>query len=186
MRSPVLIVGKGDNVVVPSPMPKEYTVACLNGAIKLCNLADWLFVNDLERFEELPQKYLMRARALVVPTELHKNWGATTVPAAANLPYPCPPVFFYRLPSARTDTKAVSFGPITSVADTAVAWLLDRGHRSFIFTGITRKKQYASHFPPKKGDAKLDDGFFERNWQSITGRIERAKGSWRMLNEGEG
>jgi len=182
----VLIIGKGPSAKPPHELPATFRfskIAALNGAAKLCPWwVDYLFVNDLERFEELPSEVLTRAKLLVVPTELHRNWGKETLPTAAHLPNPCPPVSFYRLHTATMKTAAPDFGKIASVGDTAVAWLLHRGYRKFLLSGVGSQPGYSEDFHRNENEPALPDSWFVQNWERIKTRLEEAGAEWEVLS----
>ncbi len=172
---PVIIVGKGPTARHVSKSP-DYKGAARNGALRLCDRADWLFINDVCALKELSAWDIhFRAADMVVPTHLHADTSGRNVVSYRDFPFiaaKCP--YTYSLPSA--PKAEPTFGTIFSVGETAVAWLLAEGYRQFLTLGIDPEGGYSDLFAggPQIAQPKRH---FKINWQRIQDRVKDAGGT---------
>lgn len=177
----VYLVGKGLTAKPPNNLPDGCKIAALNGAVKLCEHVDFLFVNDLDSFAEITAESLKRVALLVVPTELHLCHGRHTTPTAAELPACAPPAVFYQLPTAQQKTSAPSFGRVLSVGESAVAWLIYRGYREFITSGVDEFPLYSPEFNGGTQCLSKPKTWYRENVERIKKRIETVGGTWERM-----
>ena len=175
----VLILGKGPSAREVDGL-SDGPVAALNGAAKLVTrYITWLFVNDVEAFGEIGQRELWRVRHLVTPALMHQGGGARPgVPAHKAIPPGSGIVDHYELhTNPNRDSSLPFFGVVSSVGDTAVAWLLMQGYRDFVTLGIDPDGGYSDHFAggPQRTDKPLDQ--YRRNWESMQRRVRGAGGT---------
>src|SRR5690606_6749765 len=146
---PVVIVGKGPSARYVPPGAGAFRVAALNGAVRLCTWADWLFVNDLSAFAEIAPDDLRRHTGRVVlPAELHIDLGKPRASPRAAIPFlrGRPYDLFELHTNPDRSPKLPYFGAIGSVAESAVAWLLHLGYRRFYTLGIDPQGGYSQYF----------------------------------------
>lgn len=176
---PVLILGKGPSAR-HVPASDEFDIAALNGAVKLCESARWLFVNDFEAFSEITESDLKKVDQLVLPSELHVRCGKGLVGAERVIPDVIGHVgriSFYRLHTAlKTRVDLPYFGRIISVAETAACWCVKEGRHEFRTLGLDPDGGYSEYFA---GGPQVDkpNSHFKRNWQAVCRRIRRVGGT---------
>lgn len=137
---PIVLIGKGPSCRYVNANKDVYT-CCLNTSGRMTNRIDFQFVGDLyiyEQFLKIPG-YFDKVSNLILPLRFNlENKGnklareliADTLPNHVNVydftfnfhPYP--------------ETEDVRMYSVISSGETAVAWLLDEGFRTFITTGI--------------------------------------------------
>ena len=175
-RFEVLIVGKGPTAC-PVQKSDNVIIAALNGAIKLVDQCDWLFVNDLRAFHELPLNELRKTKRIVVPKFMHVDghgnqfcsWTAILNLLPANME-----VYLYNLHTSEIDPHFPSFGRIHSVGDTALAWLIRLGYRYFASIGLG-SIGYSSYFAGGPQIKKNDQSYL-RHWNWLQYRVNEVNG----------
>lgn len=146
MENKVILVGKG-----PSsrkiPKSNDYSIACLNNAVILCEEVDYLFINDFEILDLLNEIEWNKVKNIILPTYPHFN-----VSPHRNLPYQS---FLDAIPNRaikydihRLDTcldkdpNVPYLGKSYSVGTTAIQWLGKNGCKELDFCGIDPEGGY--------------------------------------------
>jgi hypothetical protein len=189
-RPPIILVGKGPSAAVVRP-PDGYHVGALNGAVQLCpGRVDWLFVNDYEALDEVPNSCLDRVGTLVIPTALHVHGGGRLY-SAHELPaglWDRVAIQLYRLPSHKRLNQSLTpeafgdsnlvptFGQVWSVGESSVAYLLHEGYREFRTVGIDARPGYSGAFSGFNQTPKPASWFAE-NVRRIRQRVQDAGGT---------
>ena len=136
----VLIVGKGPSLRHVK-RGESYEVAALNTASEFCEHIDYLFINDFIAYDRQIEGIWDRVDNLILPTFPHGDdckpdinkdftWISKRTPHNVNL-------WLHELQSAPIkNPKDENFGPVATVGETAVAWLLKRGFRKFVSVGL--------------------------------------------------
>lgn len=185
---PVFLVGKGPSVV-PVDLSTDYCVAALNGAIKMCARADYLFVNDWSALGEITMRDLAtKVEVLVLPTRLHMTTCGKKTLDVARLQSVLrrKQVLCHRLPSSQSPAEAdvddngrapMAFGRQLSVGETAAAFMLHMGHREFHLVGIDPEGQYHESFGGGFQKKTKSRRWYRQNWRRIFDRIKDGGGT---------
>jgi len=146
-----VVIGKGSSVT-HIPASSEFKIAACSEAIRMCDRADWLAVNDVPAFESLDASDLRRADAIVLPNFLHVTpppikpgpndlhcFRSHTTFAPAISAAKCK-LITYCLHTdpyvAENSRRLPFFGRCRSISDSLIAYLLYLGHREIVTTGI--------------------------------------------------
>jgi len=172
----VLIAGKGPSLRYVR-RGESYEVAALNTASEFCEHIDYLFINDFREFDRQDMKVWDRVKNLIIPTYPH---GVGFIPQAnmshhiiTDLLPAHIVVHLHELETAPVKDKSIDrFGPVATVGETAVAWLLVRGFRKFLSVGLdpdtcAYHKDFMAkgHKPTSYGDS----------WRGIQRRLAEVK-----------
>lgn len=184
--NPVLILGKGPTAKQVQAEDHR-TICALNGACRLCGRVDWLFVNDMSALGEITESCIEVTEHVVVPSELHLDIRGIGTMSFDELPewftYG-PALHIYQLPSAKKMRKDIpSFGPIMSVGETCVAWMLRRGYRRFETLGIDPGGGYHEMFAGGKQDLTKPEDWYNRNWERMVERVESYGGTIQRVDK---
>lgn len=188
---PALIVGKGPSAR-PVDLSEDYCVAALNGAVRMCEHADYLFANDDSALAEFTfQDLATRVEVMVLPTHLHLATNGRQVRSVRKYQSILrrKQVLMHALPSA--DKLYIMKGPILrfgrqqSVAETAVACLIHMGHRDFYTVGVDVEGGYHTEFSEDQQVRTKRKDWYRTNWLRIAHRIRLVGGTLtRLVPEG--
>lgn len=178
MKPPVVILAKGQSAQhIP---PGDYHIAACSEAVRLCDRADWLAVNDLPALKALTAEDLGKANCLVLPRMLHNDsrpsgltaWSDAIHMAAAPLVYD--QLRLFRLHTDRATNPGLPyFGRCRSVSDSLIAYLLHLGYREFFTSGIETDGNGGYH-PLFDRQAPKRPQHRQSIWQHTLRRIEAA------------
>lgn len=187
---PALIVGCGPSAVHVPRRDDRYTVHAVNDAIRLCEHADTLAINDTPALLRMTAEDIAKVGTLVLPEHLHDNvvpssftpaedaLGLVMTKIGAMRPAGCL-VSTYRLhtdPLVTIGHHKASFGFCRSTSDSLIAWLLAQGVREFRTLGIEwdGRDGWAAGLP--RGHSKTQE-HRRAIWQHTLKRIENAGGT---------
>lgn len=157
---PAVIVGCGPSAVRVPYAPDRYTVHAVNDAIRLCERADVLAINDTPALMRLTAEDIDKVDLFVLPAYLHddpKPSGLTAASDAFDILLGKLGHDWSRAPECdvyvlHTDPRGVAptFGRCRSTSDSLIAYLLSQGFRSFRTLGIEWDGRDGSHpdLPP--------------------------------------
>lgn len=177
---PVFLVGKGPSSR-PVDLPDDYCVVALNGALRMCARADYLFVNDVSALEEVGMLDLIqKVEVVVLPTFLHLTTNGKLTEDARDYQsiFRRKQVLVHQLETAPEEQEGVpKYGRQHSVAETAVACMLHLGYRDFRTVGIDVEGRYHDVFVDCRQARHKGPSWYKMNWTRICKRIQRHEGT---------
>lgn len=163
MQKTVIIIGKGPYLdkYLPIIKKRNQIIACVNEIINFIDRPDYLFINDLDTIANiLPDKRNL-AKKVIVPTYPHING------------HPCSMFdwkFFcyfgiskYKLiiydlhTSPKPEEGRLNFGEIWSSSETAIAYFLHLGFKSFETYGIGIEYGYSKRITETPPDSENEE-----------------------------
>ena len=160
MMKPVILMGKGPSAR-PIEVSDKYVVGALNSAILFCDRIDYFFLQDIETLDNVSPDDIERIDTAVVPAHPYKNHLQHPSLTFANLIAGLPGIRNFSVYQNPLEVSGIEQIPglpyfpfIRSGGDAAVQWLLEAGHREFIFVGIDPDGGY--HRKVEENSAPLD------------------------------
>lgn len=183
---PAVIVGCGPSAVRVPYAPDRYTVHAVNDAIRLCERADVLAINDTPALVRLTAEDIDKVGLFVLPRYLHddpKPSGFTSAGNAFDILMeklgndwsrrPECDMYVLHTDPDRIDPREPTFGRCRSTSDSLIAWLLAQGCRTFYTVGIEWDGRDGTHPDLPPGMSK--SAAHRRSiWQHTLDRIQQA------------
>lgn len=149
-----VLVGKGPSAK-NIKKSNDYNIAALNNALILCEEVDYLFINDFEVLELLEKEDWDKVKKVILPTYPHyrkkPNKNLPYISFLNQIPNQTIEYSIYRMQTCLdNDPQYPYFGPIHSVATTAIYWLGKNGCKNLDYCGIDPTGNYNQVFNIKK------------------------------------
>ena len=160
MMKPVILIGKGPSAR-HIQVSDQYVVGALNSAILFSDRIDYFFLQDIETLDNVSDEDIGRIGTAVVPAHPYEDHVQRSSLTFANLIAGLPGIKNFSVYQNPLEVDGIEPIPglpyypfIRSGGDAAVQWLLEAGHREFIFVGIDPDGGY--HRKVEENSAPLD------------------------------
>jgi len=181
----IRIIGKGPTVTDRIKRNSDEIIVALNSAVIICDDVDFLFMNDRNNIDKIPQSQFKRPSCIVIPTFPHleknerphsnysyikfiRDMGFTKQINKTK-------IYVHQLESSPNLVENIPcFGKTMSIADTAIAWFIYHGFKNFETEGITLKHGYSTFFSKEKLSKNHSLEWLKENTESILKRIDAA------------
>ena len=185
---PVVVLSKGASARNIPPGP--YHIAACSEAVRLCDACEWLAVNDMPALDSLTAEDMAKAQQIVLPAWLHLD------------PYPRGLVFWHSAIMQQHAARVLDvnlfelhtspdrngrlpfFGRCRSVSDSLIAWLLHRGYRTILTSGIETDGKSDYH-PLFSRQAPKTRTHRKSIWKHTLKRIQEAGATVQRFEESE-
>lgn len=146
-----ILIGKGPSAVEITKR-QGFDIVALNNAVSLCEVVDYLFINDFEVLDLMNEDDWKKVKSLVIPIipQYNKNPHPTKnyTHFLENIPKPLPIVILHKLFKHQSHNNMdVPCYPIAwSVGTTAMQWMAEQKYSFVEYCGIDPGGGYKDEF----------------------------------------
>jgi len=157
MKDKIVLVGKGPSAK-EIKKSDEYDIACINGAVILCEEVDILVSNDMETLDNIPTEDWDKIKKVVIPTYPHKDWNAQDKYTWKTFLERVPKKVDYFVHKIATHRGGFdefpSLGTTFSSGTTALQYIARLGYKKVLHCGIDKDGGYHPIFEKRNEDNK--------------------------------
>ena len=157
MKLPVILVGKGPTAK-HIQKTNNFKIAALNNSVILCERVDYLFINDMEALDLIPEAKWDVIHKVIIPTYPHSNWSPHRSITHQTL-LDCIPkkidYFVHRLDTCLDKDPSIPYlGKSFSVGTVALQYLGLEGYKEVLHCGIDSEGGYHPIFEKRDKNGK--------------------------------